>query len=383
MSSETGLDIPSVQRALILSSFPGTPVVLERPVPQEVADGEILIKVQTAALNSLDARLATLPWAVLSRMMRLPVDGEKPIVMGFEFSGDVIMIGNNVHTLKVGDRVCAQGQIGSDDASGYQQYVKIPALAAIKVPEKFPYDHAATLPVGFSTAASGIYQAAGLCVPWVEGGEGKYVGQAAVVLGGSSVVGQFAIQLMKLSGFSPIIATSSAQHADFLKSLGATHVVAHTSPAAEMTSLASGKPITAAILAITTLDHIKTATEVLAANAPVAPSGTSPILNISRPAAFLQTATELSAAASCSPPIQVSVMLGTPYLPGPGISAFFVEAYAALQGYLGDESKITACRPKVLEGGLGAVAGKDGFGAFESGSVSGFKLVTHPHTKIY
>jgi len=34
-----------------------------------------------------------------------------------------------------------------------------------------------------------------------------------------------AIQLAKLSGFSPIIVTASVKHTDFLKSLGATHVL--------------------------------------------------------------------------------------------------------------------------------------------------------------
>ena len=33
------------------------------------------------------------------------------------------------------------------------------------------------------------------------------------------------IQLAKLSGFSPIITTASLKNTDFLKSLGATHVI--------------------------------------------------------------------------------------------------------------------------------------------------------------
>lgn len=36
---------------------------------------------------------------------------------------------------------------------------------------------------------------------------------------------QTAVQLAKLSGFSPIIATASPQHTAHLKSLGATHVI--------------------------------------------------------------------------------------------------------------------------------------------------------------
>ncbi|HEV7737525.1 MAG TPA: hypothetical protein VGO47_09170, partial [Chlamydiales bacterium] len=34
-----------------------------------------------------------------------------------------------------------------------------------------------------------------------------------------------AIQLAKLSGFSPIATTASTHHTDYLKSLGATHVI--------------------------------------------------------------------------------------------------------------------------------------------------------------
>ncbi|KAF8311408.1 GroES-like protein [Clavulina sp. PMI_390] len=376
-----------MQRALVLPSFPGTPIVHERPVPHDIGDDEILVKVHSAALNPVEIKMITLPWAVLSQVARIPGDGTTPLVLGVELAGEVLAVGKDVTHLKVGDHMCGQSSPATNDAAGYQEYSRFPAKFAIKVPKELSFDEAATLPVGFSTAAGGLYPtaAAGLTPPWAEGGKGKHAGQAAAVFGGSSVVGQFAIQLLRLSGFSPIIATSSAQHTDFLTSLGATHVVAHTTPASEITSLAGGTPISATILAITTLEHINTAIEVLTANAPSLPAGTSPILNISRPSTFLQTTTDLAAASPCVPPIQVSIMLGSPYLPRPGIAEFFVEAYAALQGYLtdggenGSGNSILPCRPKVLDGGLEAVISKDGYGAFASGTVSGVKLVVHPH----
>lgn len=43
-------------------------------------------------------------------------------------------------------------------------------------------------------------------------------------LGGSSSVGQYAIQLARLSGYTRIITSASGQHVDYLKTLGA-HVV--------------------------------------------------------------------------------------------------------------------------------------------------------------
>ncbi|CUA71688.1 hypothetical protein RSOLAG22IIIB_04734 [Rhizoctonia solani] len=49
-------------------------------------------------------------------------------------------------------------------------------------------------------------------------------GKSILILGGSSSVGQFAIQFARLAGFSTIVTTASSQHADFLKSLGATHL---------------------------------------------------------------------------------------------------------------------------------------------------------------
>ena len=53
-----------------------------------------------------------------------------------------------------------------------------------------------------------------------------------------------AIQLARLSGFSPIIATASLQHESHLKSLGATHVLDRNSDVrAEVSGIAKGTPI--------------------------------------------------------------------------------------------------------------------------------------------
>jgi len=64
-----------------------------------------------------------------------------------------------------------------------------------------------------------------LQAPWEEGGRGKYAGKPFVILGAASSIGQYVIQLAKLSGFSPIIVTASLHNAEFLRSLGATHVL--------------------------------------------------------------------------------------------------------------------------------------------------------------
>ncbi|KAH7923729.1 NAD(P)-binding protein [Leucogyrophana mollusca] len=51
-------------------------------------------------------------------------------------------------------------------------------------------------------------------------------------MGGASSLGQYAIQLARLSGFSPIIATASPHNTDLLTSLGATHIIDRKLPPA-------------------------------------------------------------------------------------------------------------------------------------------------------
>jgi len=68
------------------------------------------------------------------------------------------------------------------------------------------------------------HTSAAFTAPWEEGGPGKYAGKPIVIIGGSSSLGQNALQLAKLSGFYPVIATASLHNTAFLQSLGATHV---------------------------------------------------------------------------------------------------------------------------------------------------------------
>ena len=80
------------------------------------------------------------------------------------------------------------------------------------------------------------------------------------------------IQIARLSGFSPIITTASLHNAEFLKSLGATHVLDRTLPAssiiAEVQKIAGGKPVEYAYDAISLPDTQPLAYDV------VAPGGT-------------------------------------------------------------------------------------------------------------
>jgi hypothetical protein len=64
----------------------------------------------------------------------------------------------------------------------------------MQIPANLGYDDAATVPLGFDTASTGLYGDAhgiGLTPPWAEGGLKKYSGDPIVVIGGSSSVGSY------------------------------------------------------------------------------------------------------------------------------------------------------------------------------------------------
>ena len=88
------MSIPSQQKALLLQSKLGQFAVDAVPVSKP-GSGEILVKVEAAALNPLDWKVQTLGLIV-----------EKyPAILGFDASGTIAEVGSNVSTFAVGDRV--------------------------------------------------------------------------------------------------------------------------------------------------------------------------------------------------------------------------------------------------------------------------------------
>jgi NADPH:quinone reductase-like Zn-dependent oxidoreductase len=69
-----------------------------------------------------------------------------------------------------------------------------------------------------------------------------------LVYGAGSTVGQYVIQLLQLAGYTNVIATASAKHHAYLRSLGATHTFDYNSPSlVEDVTKAAGGKVTVAI----------------------------------------------------------------------------------------------------------------------------------------
>ncbi|WP_337187526.1 zinc-binding alcohol dehydrogenase family protein [Phenylobacterium sp.] len=133
-----------------------------------------------------------------------------PHVVGYQAAGEVIEVGAEVTTLKVGDKVCTTAAFGS-----HAELRAVPAITAWKIPDGLSTKKAAVIPVTFGTADDCLF----------EFGRMK-AGDVVLVQAGASGVGVAAIQLAAKAGAKMVLATASSdERLERLKPYGLTHGV--------------------------------------------------------------------------------------------------------------------------------------------------------------
>nr|VWO94976.1 Alcohol dehydrogenase 1 [Ganoderma boninense] len=231
----------STQKAFMLPEKHGEWKLTEIAIPSP-GPTDVLVKVVAAGLNPID-------WKNKDYNI---IPTSFPFISGTDGSGVVETVGSEVKTFAKGDKVLFQGNFGNEGAT-FQQYAIVPADLLAKVPENLTLDQAASIPLALATVTTGIWVhtpnalSVSIPAPWEAGGETQNAGKPILVFGGTSTVGQFAIQAARLNKFAPIITTASPHNAARLTALGATHVLDRAlSPAALSAAIASaagGAPI--------------------------------------------------------------------------------------------------------------------------------------------
>ncbi|KAG2361298.1 GroES-like protein [Suillus spraguei] len=199
------------QKALFLSEKQGNFGLGSRSIPSPGA-GQLLVKVQSAALNPVDYKIKE--YGIFLT--------DYPAVLGEDIAGTVEELGEGVDNFRKGDKVLAHGRFTNDFAA-FQQYVLTTASYTAKIPPSESFDSAASVPLGLDTALVGLYGndlGAGVTPPWVKSVEPS---TPIIIFGGSSSVGSYTIQLARLSGFYPIITTASPSNEELVRDYGATH----------------------------------------------------------------------------------------------------------------------------------------------------------------
>lgn len=210
------MPVPEKFQAAVVPEPGAQNIVSERSLAP-LEDGEVAVRITATAINPVD-------WKMRDYKVFLAT---YPAVLGSDAAGEIAEVGPGVSGFSIGDRVFFQGIIGNYDASTFQQYAKIPAALVAKTPRNISDDEASGVSLASVAVLTAFYDKEtghGLPPPWSQGGDKVGAGRSIVILGGSSSVGQYAIQLARLSGFSRIVTNSSAAHRAHLEGLGA-HVV--------------------------------------------------------------------------------------------------------------------------------------------------------------
>jgi len=213
---------PSSMRAAVyneysqdVTNFPTTQVI-EIPVPA-VGRDEVLVRVIRAASNPIDVKF-------LSGNME-PLWGRYlPMTVGYDFSGEIVAVGDDVKNFSVGEPVCGVnwGQSthlpqGHKPGGSFAHYLTVAAAFVSRKPGNVSHDVAAAVQLVGTTAYEGLYT-------HLRVGAGTKL----LILGGAGAVGFIAIQLAKQLGCE-VWTTCSGRSIDFVKQAKPDHIIDYTS----------------------------------------------------------------------------------------------------------------------------------------------------------
>lgn len=353
------MGVPSSFKAAVVPETHAKHTILDRSLERPLQPNQVGIKITATAVNPVDWKIRDYNFFIK----------DYPAVLGSDAAGEIVAVGSDVTTHAVGDRVFFQGIIGDYDASTFQQYAVIAAELVSKTPANITDDQAAGISLASVAVITGLYDSTGHGVvpPWESNGSTAGKGQAIAIIGGSSSVGQYAIQFARLSGFERIITNASPAHHEFLKSLGA-HIVLdrQASTAADFKAASGDLPLQYVYDAISSNDTQSLGVEIASA------SGHAQ--NVVTVLAAESDAVELGD--SKEPKIGVKQILGVGSLPAlRHLSEPFVRNIGGEDGFIA-KGLFTPNRVRVVNGGIGAVEealklNKDG--------VSGEKVVFRPN----
>ena len=186
----------------------GGPDVLQledAPIPEPNA-GQILIKVHAAGVNPVDGKIRTGKFKRFRPRL--------PAILGRDFSGVIVRLGEDVTDWKIGDEVFGM----LDYTRGaYAEYCV--ALPSEIVRKSLQLDHLRAGCVG--VAGQTAWQALFRC------GE-LQTGQRVLIHGAAGGVGHFAVQLATAHG-AEVIATVSPEDVEWVSELGAVETIDYKS----------------------------------------------------------------------------------------------------------------------------------------------------------
>jgi NADPH:quinone reductase-like Zn-dependent oxidoreductase len=191
------------QRAVLIRAYGGAAAAEIAEIAQPAAaEGQVLVRVRAAGVNGID-------WKVREGFVREAFPLQLPAVLGIELAGTVEALGPGASRFRVGDRV--MGPLGGLGA--YADFVAVDEANLVRTPQGLDDVHAAGVPVAAVAAWQSLHHAGPITA-----------GQRILIHGAAGGLGGYAVQYAKRAG-AEVFATASTAHLEYVRSLGADHVI--------------------------------------------------------------------------------------------------------------------------------------------------------------
>ncbi|GKZ40032.1 hypothetical protein AbraIFM66950_002028 [Aspergillus brasiliensis] len=184
--------------------------------------GELLVRVEAASFNPIDAKIQRLD------LFR----SQYPLILGFTFAGTVVSTGPGITSVQPGDRVVVARwgeQPGADPRFGaLQRYALATEHNTLRLEPETTFADAAGLIANLATVISALTIYMGISKPPVIG-TAPPTGKRILIYGGSSAVGGLAVQYATAAGYE-VVTTSSAANRSLVEKRNPTHIIDHSRP---------------------------------------------------------------------------------------------------------------------------------------------------------
>jgi putative YhdH/YhfP family quinone oxidoreductase len=179
---------------------------LEDMAIDQLSPGQVLVKAAYSSVNYKDALAGT---------------GQGKILRRFPLNGGIDVAGHVVASLDPGfkegdDVLCTGSGLSETRDGGYGEYVRLEAKTTIALPPGLSLRESMILGTAGFTAALALYR-------MEQNAQSPALGPVAIT-GASGGVGMLAIDILARAGYSVDAITGKADHADFLRGIGASSV---------------------------------------------------------------------------------------------------------------------------------------------------------------
>jgi alcohol dehydrogenase len=181
----------------------------ELPMPVLTLDTDVLVRVHAASLNPADLKHC-------HGELKLLVQRDMPVCIGFDFSGVVHSVGPKVTDFKVGDEVF--GDVVGIRTGTVAHYAVVDSRVIAKKPTNLTHVQAAGAPLAGITALQ--------CLQAAHCSKDKEGATSVLITGGAGGVGSYAIQIAKQHYKCAFVATTASAGAkmELCQKLGADRV---------------------------------------------------------------------------------------------------------------------------------------------------------------